>query len=88
MSKIPLSRMIDALENVRWQLGGVVPDAEPADPEAYQKAIDSLRWMERNGHALAAAVAIVKNDAVKAVLDTWPDAHIAAVRDRDPGEEG
>lgn len=86
--KIPLARMVDSLERTRVTLDGIKSGLEPDDPDAYQKAIDSLRWMERNGHALQAAVAIVKDEAVKAVLDVWPDAHIVAVRDRQPGEEG
>jgi hypothetical protein len=77
--------MVESLEATRLHL--LENGAGPTDEHAYQKAIDSLRWMDRNGHTMQAAVAIMKNDAVKAVLDTWPDAHIAAVRDREPGEE-
>jgi hypothetical protein len=79
MSKMPLSQMIASLEDTR--LGFLGTGGEPIDPVAYQKAIDSLRWMEKNSHCMQAAVAIMKDEAVKAVLETWPDAQIAAVRD-------
>ena len=72
MSKIPLSRQIEAGRLL-------VSDGDIRDEDAVSALWQTLAWMERNADALRAGADLMRHDAVRALKDAFPDARLVGV---------
>ena len=72
--KVPLNDQIEALREVLEH--GLVDKEDPRIAALFK----TLAWMEKNAHTFQVAKAIVREDAVHAVLDAFPGASIVSAR--------